>query len=128
MSELTQIKQWEEIPFFPNPKEEANYWANHQLDPSLLAASLSRSDGQESTSITLRIDPRMLSRLKRLAARRYLNYQSMMKQWLAERMEKENPEAEALSWSIPPPHPISKSRSYISATPAENPSAFAATN
>jgi hypothetical protein len=35
----------------------------------------------------------MLSRLKRLAARRYLNYQSMMKQWLAERMEKENPEA-----------------------------------
>ena len=48
---------------------------------------------QESTSITLRIDPRMLSRLKRLAARRYLNYQSMIKQWLAERMEKENPEA-----------------------------------
>jgi hypothetical protein len=93
VSELTQIKQWEEIPFFPNPKEEANYWANHQLDPSLLAASLSRSEGQESTSITLRIDPRMLSRLKRLAARRSLNYQSMMKQWLAERMEKENPEA-----------------------------------
>ena len=93
MSELTQIKHWEEIPFFPHPKEEANYWANHQLDPSLLAASLSRSEGQDSTSITLRIDPRMLSRLKRLAARRYLNYQSMMKQWLAERMEKENPEA-----------------------------------
>ena len=93
MSELTPIRRWEEIPFFPNPKEEAAYWASHQLDPSLLTASLSRGEGQESTSITLRIDPRMLSRLKRLAARRYLNYQSMIKQWLAERMEKENPES-----------------------------------
>jgi hypothetical protein len=93
MSELTPIRRWEEIPFFPNPNEEAAYWASHQLDPSLLAASLSRGEGHESTSITLRIDPRMLSRLKRLAARRYLNYQSMIKQWLAERMEKENPES-----------------------------------
>jgi len=37
------------------------------------------------------MDPRMLSRLKRLAAQRYLNYQSMMKQWLAERLEREIP-------------------------------------
>ena len=56
-----------------------------------MAASLSRSEGQDSTTITLRMDPRMLSRLKRIAARRYLNYQSMMKQWLAERLEKELP-------------------------------------
>jgi predicted DNA binding CopG/RHH family protein len=37
------------------------------------------------------MDPRMLSRIKRLAAIRYLNYQSMIKQWLSERMEKETP-------------------------------------
>jgi len=53
-----------------------------------MTASLSRSEGQDSTTITLRMDPRMLSRLKRIAARRYLNYQSMMKQWIAERLEK----------------------------------------
>ena len=56
-----------------------------------MAVSLSRSEGQDSTTITLRMDPRMLSRLKRIAARRYLNYQSMMKQWIAERLEKELP-------------------------------------
>lgn len=56
-----------------------------------MAGSLSRSEGQDSTTITLRMDPRMLSRLKRIAARRYLNYQSMMKQWIAERLEKEIP-------------------------------------
>jgi predicted DNA binding CopG/RHH family protein len=41
-------------------------------------------------TITLRIDPRMLARIKRLARlARYLNYQSMIKQWLSERMEDE---------------------------------------
>ena len=43
----------------------------------------------ESVTITLRIDPRMLARIKRLARSRYLNYQSMIKQWLSERMEHE---------------------------------------
>jgi hypothetical protein len=31
----------------------------------------------------------MLARIKRLARSRYLNYQSMIKQWMSERMEKE---------------------------------------
>jgi predicted DNA binding CopG/RHH family protein len=43
----------------------------------------------DSTTITLRMDPRMLARIKRLARSRYLNYQSMIKQWLSERMEQE---------------------------------------
>ena len=47
------------------------------------------TDQTESTSITIRFDPRMLARLKRLARSRYLNYQSMMKQWVAERLERE---------------------------------------
>ena len=89
MSSPSVIRTSEEIPFFPNPREEAAFWKEHQLDPSLMAGSLSRSEGQDSTTITLRMDPRMLSRLKRIAARRYLNYQSMMKQWIAERIEKE---------------------------------------
>jgi hypothetical protein len=31
----------------------------------------------------------MLARIKRMARSRYLNYQSMIKQWLSERMERE---------------------------------------
>ena len=52
-------------------------------------ASLLKVDSRESTTITLRFDPRLLARIKRLARSRYLNYQSMMKQWLSERLEKE---------------------------------------
>ena len=34
----------------------------------------------------------MLARIKRIARSRYLNYQSMIKQWLSERMEQEQRE------------------------------------
>jgi predicted DNA binding CopG/RHH family protein len=54
-----------------------------------MATSVHEADSRESTTITLRFDPRMLSRIKRIARSRYLNYQSMMKQWLAERLEDE---------------------------------------
>jgi predicted DNA binding CopG/RHH family protein len=52
-------------------------------------ASVHRPDNRESTTITLRFDPRMLARIKRIARSRYLNYQSMIKQWLSERLEQE---------------------------------------
>ena len=49
----------------------------------------SLGEGMGGAALTLRFDPRMLSRIKRVARRRYLNYQSMIKQWLSERMENE---------------------------------------
>jgi hypothetical protein len=56
----------------------------------LMESSVARaSEGGDSVTITLRIDPRMLARIKRLARSRFLNYQSMIKQWLSERMEHE---------------------------------------
>jgi predicted DNA binding CopG/RHH family protein len=54
-----------------------------------MAGSIHEASTRESTTITLRFDPRMLSRIKRIARSRFLNYQSMMKQWLAERLEDE---------------------------------------
>ena len=40
----------------------------------------SAADVSDSVSVTLRFDPRMLARIKRLARSRFLNYQSMIKQ------------------------------------------------
>jgi predicted DNA binding CopG/RHH family protein len=83
------ISAWSEIPEFESDKAEAEFWNVHALDPRLINASIHSPDSRESTTITLRFDPRMLSRIKRIARSRFLNYQSMMKQWLAERMEEE---------------------------------------
>jgi len=83
------VQSWNEIPDFDDEAEEATFWAAHTLEPRLMNASLHRPSVRESTTITLRFDPQMLSRIKRIARARYLNYQSMMKQWLSERLESE---------------------------------------
>lgn len=86
---MKAIARWAEIPEFEDEAAEARFWENHELDGRLLAGSVHEVDARESTTITLRFDPRMLSRIKRIARSRFLNYQSMMKQWLAERLEEE---------------------------------------
>jgi len=86
---MKSIDNWSEIPEFDDEAAEARFWENHELDGALMAGSVLEADSRDSTTITLRFDPRMLSRLKRIARSRFLNYQSMMKQWLAERLEEE---------------------------------------
>ncbi|QJE94462.1 CopG family antitoxin [Luteolibacter luteus] len=86
---MTPISRWSDIPAFDDEEAEAKFWESHELDARLMSGSIHEPDSRESTTITLRFDPRMLSRIKRIARSRFLNYQSMMKQWLAERLEDE---------------------------------------
>ena len=87
---MRSIATWEEVPIFDSEAAEADFWAENRPDLRLMESSVAgRSEGSESVTITLRIDPRMLARIKRLARSRFLNYQSMIKQWLSERMEQE---------------------------------------
>lgn len=87
---MTAITSWEEVPLFDSEEAEAAFWAEHRPDLRLMEAALAGGgEPTESVTITLRMDPRMLARIKRLARSRYLNYQSMIKQWLSERMEQE---------------------------------------
>ena len=83
------IMHWKDVPHFDTEDDEAEFWAGSRLDVRLMNASLLKADTRESTTITLRFDPRLLARIKRIARSRYLNYQSMIKQWLSERLEKE---------------------------------------
>jgi len=81
---------WDDVPIFDSEGAEADYWAENRPALRLMEAAVTGgAEASESVTITLRIDPRMLSRIKRLARQRFLNYQSMIKQWLSERMEKE---------------------------------------
>ena len=87
---MNTISSWEEVPMFDREEAEAAYWAETKLAVRMMEeAATPSSELSDSVAITLRIDPRMLSRIKRLARSRYLNYQSMIKQWLSERMEQE---------------------------------------
>ncbi len=81
--------QWADVPPFESEEEEAEFWTQSRIDVRLMNTAILKADNRESTTVTLRFDPRMLARIKRLARSRYLNYQSMVKQWLSERLEKE---------------------------------------
>ena len=87
---MNAVSSWDDIPLFDNEQAEADFWAETRLEVRLMDSVVAASpDSAESVTITLRIDPRMLSKIKRLARSRYLNYQSMIKQWLSERLEQE---------------------------------------
>ena len=87
---MNAVANWNDVPLFDTEEAEAAFWAENRLDLRLMESAVAASsEVSESVTITLRIDPRMLARIKRLARSRYLNYQSMIKQWLSERMEQE---------------------------------------
>jgi predicted DNA binding CopG/RHH family protein len=87
---MRTISNWEEVPIFDSEEAEASFWGEHRPDLRLMeAATAGSAESSESVTVSLRFDPRMLARIKRLARVRYLNYQSMIKQWLSERMEQE---------------------------------------
>ena len=95
---MNAISNWDDVPLFDSEQAEAAFWADNRLDVRLMESAVAASSEiSESVTITLRMDPRMLARIKRLARSRYLNYQSMMKQWLSERMESELRERESLT-------------------------------
>ena len=87
---LSTVTSWDDVPLFDSEQAEAGFWAENQVDLRVMESAVTAgSETSESVTITLRMDPRMLGRIKRLARSRYLNYQSMIKQWLSERMERE---------------------------------------
>lgn len=87
---MNVVTNWDDLPLFDSEAEEASFWAENRIDLRLMEGAVATSSEiSESITITLRMDPRMLSRIKRLARSRFLNYQSMMKQWLSERLEHE---------------------------------------
>ena len=63
---METINAWTDVPDFESHADEADFWANHCLSPKLLSGSRHETDGKESTTITLRFDPRMLSSIKRM--------------------------------------------------------------
>lgn len=87
---MQTIANWEDVPLFDSEEAEADFWSENRPDLRLMEAAVAGgAEVSESVTITLRMDPRMLARIKRLARSRFLNYQSMIKQWLSERMEQE---------------------------------------
>jgi len=86
-------KQFKTIPKFKNEDEEREFWANHDLSDYFdyfRPVELDLSKLKPSTeSISLRLPSFLLERIKQLANSKDVPYQSLIKIFLADRVNKE---------------------------------------
>jgi uncharacterized protein (DUF4415 family) len=88
----------EDIPEFASEAEEAEYWSTHTMSDELLDQfrSLPEDGGgilpparKPTYPVSLRLDNDVMHRLRVLAARKGMRYQTLLKQLLTERLYEE---------------------------------------
>ena len=96
--EMQLIHSWDEVPQFGNEAEESEWWGTHELGDELLDAMESVPlEGDEwapparprTRPVSIRFDESTLNRLRTLAARRHKGYQSLLREFVVERLYEE---------------------------------------
>lgn len=101
MSQRVQyIKSVDDIPHFLSEAEEAEFWASHSLAeiwdqlepvqvevaPGVRRVTVTRS---RKKPVTLRLEERQIIQAKAIASKKSLNYQTLMRSWIAEGIARE---------------------------------------
>jgi hypothetical protein len=77
-----------EIPTFANEDEEHEFWGTHELGPGMLAGGR-RSREPRARPVPIRFDAMTLARLRQLADRRGIGYQTLLREFVLERLYEE---------------------------------------
>lgn len=97
-------KNFSRIPQFHSEEEEALFWSTHdtadlweeteeipegeiEIDPKLRARVLERS--REKQLLSLRLEKRQITLAKRLAQEKSIGYQTLLRSWIEEGLNKE---------------------------------------
>lgn len=95
-----------DIPEFASEADEARFWGTHSWSDELLAGAAKgprdpdlpppRPRGKKQAApISLRLEGNITERLKRLAARKGMGYQTLLKQFVLERLYEEEKREDA---------------------------------
>lgn len=88
------MKKLKSIPKFKNEDEERDFWATHDstdyIDWSKAERVIFPNLKFSTQTISLRLPEHLLARIKQLANKRDVPYQSLIKMYLAEKVEKES--------------------------------------
>lgn len=89
-----KIGQRKKLPDFSKmtDKEIANFWRTHDVSEfwsEMAEAKEAFRDVRPKKAISMRVDEKALADLKRLAERKGLGYQTLIRMWIKERLEKE---------------------------------------
>src|SRR5262245_49367814 len=93
------IERWDEVPHFASEKEEQAFWDTHTLGESLLEQmerggpdDLPTRDTREPTrsrTIAVRFEEDVLKRMRAVAAKKRVGYQTLLKEFVLERLYEE---------------------------------------
>lgn len=87
------MKQLKNIPEFKNEAEEDKFWSTHDsteyVDWSKAEKAVFPNLKPSTESISLRLPSTLLARIKQLASRNDVPYQSLMKIFLSEKVDQE---------------------------------------
>lgn len=94
---LELIDSPDDIPAFRDEAEERAYWETHTLGSGMLQRLRPAREvdprlpppRMPSSSVTIRLNADVLHRLRRLAAQRGIGYQTLLKQFVTERLHEE---------------------------------------
>lgn len=92
---MTEINSWDEVPRFANETEEHDYWATHCLGDALLPTFTRRGDPRlpepraEAPDVPVSLTRETIQRLHELALRKGSTYQSLAREFIAQRLAEE---------------------------------------
>jgi uncharacterized protein (DUF4415 family) len=93
---LIPVNDTNEIPAFKSETEEAEFWSTHSFGPKLLEQMKPLPEGllppprdERTKPIAVRFDRDVLKRLKAVAAHKGKGYQTMLKEFVLERLYEE---------------------------------------
>ena len=97
--EMEVVERLEDIPAFATEEEEHRYWATHTLSKALLNQMGPVEDGflppprPHTKPVPIRFSDDIIQRAKVLAARRHIGYQTLLKEFVIERLYEEEKRA-----------------------------------
>ena len=92
---MTPVRSWTEVPSFKSEKSESAFWRTHTLSDNLLDEMRELPDHILPTApprtrpVAVRFDEYTLRRIKALAAKRRKGYQTLLKEFVSERLYEE---------------------------------------
>lgn len=94
---MKEINSEEEIPDFETEEEEAEFWATHSFGEEYLEKMGPVPEGvlppatrqPRSRPLSVRFDDEMIQRLKAVAEKKHKGYQTLLKEFVTERLYEE---------------------------------------
>ena len=94
---MTKVESWNDVPTFQSEAEESEWWATHDPGDELLSAMrpmpLNKREREyrrlRTRPVAVRFDESTLQRVRALAERRNKGYQTLIKEFIVERLYEE---------------------------------------